>query len=114
MRKKRIVFILLGMFVFVIAALAFAGNYFFGYSLSPRREERAPGVPESELEAAAAQPRENAYDWLDTFANDTWIESADGLRLRGQRVDKAGTRFLRTVTQPTVAPWRPLASDSMR
>ena len=63
-------YILLGLFVFVFAALAFAGNYFFEYSLTPRREERAPGVPESEFKAAAAQTRENAYDWLNASAHD--------------------------------------------
>ena len=94
MRKQRIVlYILPGLFVSVFAALAFAGNYFFEYSLTPRRGERAPGVPESKYKAGAAQPRENSYNWLDASAHDIWIESADGLRLRAHRVDADGSRY---------------------
>ncbi|MCL2544380.1 MAG: alpha/beta hydrolase [Clostridia bacterium] len=94
MRKKRVVlFALIGLLVF-LAALAFAGNYFYTYSLIPRRGERAPGVPDAEYSSAAeAWPGQGAYEWLDASAHDVWIESADGLRLRGQRVDADTGRY---------------------
>jgi len=74
MRKRRIaVFVLIGVLVLVVAALAVAGNYFYSYSLAPRRGDWASGV--------------RSASWLDASAHDVWIQSRDGLRLRAHRVD---------------------------
>ncbi|MCL2812922.1 MAG: lysophospholipase, partial [Clostridia bacterium] len=94
MKMKRVVlFVLIGILV-LLALLAFAGNYFYAYSLTPRRGERAPGVPDAEYESAAEPWTDRgALAWLDASAYDVWIESGDGLRLRTHRVDADTGRY---------------------
>jgi len=94
MKKRRVALLVLIGVLVLLAALAFAGNYFYAYSLTPRRGERAPGVPDAEYEPVAGSWADrSAHEWLDASAHDVWIESADGLRLRGRRVDADSGRY---------------------
>jgi len=75
----------------LLAGLALAGNYFYTYSLTPRRGERAPGVPQdvSEDTARAASWR-SGTEWLNGNGYDIWMESHDGLRLHAHRANQEG------------------------
>ncbi len=97
MRKKRaIAMMLAGLLAVLAAAFLFAGNYFYEYSLKPRRGERAPGVTDSAMgpETEEARDRRKALEgWLDGLAQDEFLQSADGLKLHALRVPAQGHHY---------------------
>ncbi|MDR0897022.1 MAG: alpha/beta hydrolase [Oscillospiraceae bacterium] len=85
-KKKVLMTVVISVLCLLLAALAFAGNYFYTYALTPPRGGTAPGVAsltDGEMQAAAPTIWTQGADWLADHGEDVTIESGDGLNLHG-------------------------------
>ncbi|MDR0928495.1 MAG: alpha/beta hydrolase [Oscillospiraceae bacterium] len=85
-KKKVWAIVVISVLCVLLAGLAFAGNYFYTYALTPPRGGIAPGVAsltDEEEQAAAPSIWTQGAAWLSEHGEDVTIESGDGLALHG-------------------------------
>lgn len=94
-RKKVIIIVVVLLLVLLLVAFFAIGSYFFQFALQPRRNERAPGVPEGEVAGTSDLPDTYAAsrEWFATHAEDINITSYDGLSLHGWLAQNEGHRY---------------------
>lgn len=87
--------ILIVLLVLVLAATAFAGNYFYDFALRSRRGESAPAAPGITSSGAAfdMQSTEENAQWLQDNATEMTISSHDGLLLHTYWTQNEGHRY---------------------
>lgn len=80
--KKRLRWIIAIILVVLLAAFFFVGNFFYNYALTPRRNEQAPAVRDSEYVGTSEEAAPADYtEWYDTETEALTAQSEDGLML---------------------------------